>query len=307
MKIVVTGSSGFVGRALIAHLGPRHEVVALSRRPFEVPPGVQWAPLGDLGAPSGAPDWPRADAVVHLAALAHVPAGTDAAARARVLAINAAGPLEAATLAARAGVRRFVFLSSVKALGERSTAPLTEDAPAHPEDLYGEAKLAAEAALRASELPLEVVIVRPPLVYGPGVRANFLSLVRLVRAGWPLPFGAIDNRRSLVSTFNLCAFLESAVVAEGVQGRTLHVTDGTSVSTAELVRLIARGAGRRARLVPLPAIWLEAALVALGRRGLADRLLGSLELSDETSRRLTGFVPPVSLEEGIARTVAALR
>jgi nucleoside-diphosphate-sugar epimerase len=305
--VLVTGGTGFIGAGLLQRLTGNRRIVASARGAGARPPGPDWVESGDLADAGWHGVFPKVDAVVHLAAIAHEPAGSSAEVRRRILAVNGQAPIALARQAAAAGVRRFVFLSSIKALAESSTRPLRPDDPPAPVDVYGEAKRFAEDGLRQLQQAgtIEVVIVRCPLVYGPGVRGNFRALLRLTQSGWPLPFGAVQNRRSLVSLWNLVDCLAHALDAPWAAGRTLHVTDGASVSTAELVRLVARAGGRHARLVSVPLPLLRVVLMAAGGRSAAVRLLGSLELDDSATRAGLPWRPVLSLEEGLARTVRA--
>jgi nucleoside-diphosphate-sugar epimerase len=306
--VLVTGASGFVGRVLIERLGQERPVVAASRDCMQVPAGSEWVQSPDFERDTGGLPLARVGAVVHLAAIAHVPAGATDEARRRVLRVNAAAPVELARRAAASGVRRFVFLSSVKALGERSSAPLAPDAPAAPEDLYGEAKLAAERGLAevARDTGLEVAIVRPPLVYGTGVKANFAQLVRWVTRGRPLPLGAARNRRSLVNVWNLADLLAVCCDAPAATGGVWHVTDGRSLSTRELVEAIGRAAGVRPRLWNVPPTLVRAALALAGRGAMAGRLFDSLELDDSATRARLAWRPPTEMDDALARTVRSL-
>jgi nucleoside-diphosphate-sugar epimerase len=219
-------------------------------------------------------DMRGSDAVVHLANIAHARAG-----RRRLWEVNVEGTARAAALAAEVGARRFVYLSSVKA---RDT-----------NDAYGEAKLAAESSLSrlASRTGLEVVILRPPLVYGPRVRANFLALMRAIAHGWPLPLASIDNRRSLVYVGNLCNAIAACLELPAAAGKSFYVTDGVALSTPALCRAIGKALGRPARLFPFPPALLP-----------VERLTGSLEVDDSAIRNELGWRPPFSMEEGLRAT-----
>jgi nucleoside-diphosphate-sugar epimerase len=311
-RILVTGATGFVGRALIPALHQRHEVIAACRRAGAAGSpavGIVWRPVGEIGPDT---DWGGAlqgvDAVVHLAAHVHQRAAADPADFHRV---NAAGTERLADAARREGVKRLIFLSSIKVNGEgRSGTPFREQDPPRPEGPYAESKWAAEqslAQIATSDGP-ETIILRPPLVYGPGARANFGALMRLCRLGIPLPLGAVDNRRSLIYLGNLVAAIERALEEPAGSGsRTYLLRDGEDVSTAELVRRIGRALGRPARLVKVPASFLEFALRMTGRDGAADRLLGSLTVDDSRFRHDFAWHPPYTMEQGLAATAAAFR
>jgi nucleoside-diphosphate-sugar epimerase len=220
--------------------------------------------------------------------------------------VNVAGTERLARQAADSGVKRFVYLSSIKVLGEATfDAPFTASDLPQPMDPYGQSKLEAEQALEklAAESGLEVVIIRPPLVYGPGVGGNFLRLLQMVDKGYPLPLGRVLNKRSLVSVGNLCDLIRECIDGPAVVGKTILVSDNSDVSTAELLRLMSRAMSRPSRLVPVPVSILRAMAGLLGRSDDAVRLLGSLQVDMDETMSTLGWTPPVSMEEGIADTV----
>ena len=296
---LVTGANGFVGRALCAEMACRGLPLRAALRHAAGPQTV------GVGAIDGDTDWRAAlsgcDTVVHLAAQAHQAAGD----LQRLQATNVHGVLNLARQAQAAGVRRLVFLSSIKAWGE-TTLPgeaARESDACHPQDAYGRSKCSAEQGLRA--LPqdggMDIVIVRPPLVYGPGARANFAALQRAVQRGWPLPLGAVRNARSFIALDNLVDFLILCARHPAAAQHTFHVSDGADLSSPDLVRAMAQAAGVPARLWPLPPILLRAAARIVGRGAAAQRLLGNLQLDIGKARTLLDWHPPLTLQEGMRR------
>ena len=305
--ILVTGASGFVGSAVcsrLSTLGSFTTRAALRGTGPGVIEGVQAVTVGDLAATT---DWAPAlsgvDVVVHAAARVHVMKETAADSLAEFRRVNVEGTLNLARQAAAAGVRRFIFISSVKVNGEASKPgqPLcADDAPA-PQCAYGLSKHEAEQGLRqlAAATGMEVVVIRPVLVYGPGVKANFRSMMRCVQWGVPLPFGAVDNRRSLVSLANLVDLIITCIDHPGAANQTFLASDGEDVSLAHLLRALGRALGRPALLLPVPSGLLHWAARLLGRGDLAQRLLGSLQVDIEKNRQLLGWHPPYTLEQGL--------
>ncbi|MBI4754379.1 MAG: NAD-dependent epimerase/dehydratase family protein [Betaproteobacteria bacterium] len=309
MHVLVTGAAGFVGRPLMAALLAAGWRVRMAvRRPMDPPePGMEVAAVGDIGPDT---DWAAAlagaDVVIHLAARVHQGGRNDALAHQR---INARGTRHLAEAAAAAGVRRFVFLSSTKVMGDVSPAdrPWRETDAPRPTDSYGRSKLEAERALHeiASRTGMEVVILRPPLVYGPGVRANFRALMDAVVRGLPLPLGAVDNRRSLVFVGNLVDAILRCADDPRAAGQTFFVCDGEDVSTPALIRQVAVALGRPARLVRVPPALLVFGARLLGRGARATRLLGSLAIDGSHLRATLGWEPPYGLRDGLAQTARA--
>jgi nucleoside-diphosphate-sugar epimerase len=296
----VTGASGFVARALFASARIEGTYVAVSRSDAGLK-GVEWRPSPGLSATA---DWQPVlegvDSVVHLAGRVHLAAGGDPS---PYFAENCDATFKLARDAISAGVKRFVFLSSAKVLGDESDAiPLADDAPTRPGDPYAASKLAAEQALRGLGGEMGVTILRPPLVYGPGVKANFLALLTAVARGWPLPLSAIHNRRSLIGVENLAAAIAACASSDAAAGRTYNVTDGAPVSTPALVRAMAAALGRPARLFPVAPGLLEAGGKLLGRGEMVKRLTRSLEIDDVAIRAELGWRPVCSFETGIAKT-----
>lgn len=302
-RVLVTGANGFVGHALVKQLMYAGWDVNQAIRNSINREGV--ISIGNIDAGT---DWSSAlagcFAVVHLAARVHMPQDHTSDAQAELRAINVDGTLKLAQGAATAGVRRFVFLSSVKVNGEGQREPYREtDTPA-PQDQYAMSKWEAEQGLREIEARtgLEVVILRPPLVYGPGVKANFLRLMQAVSKGWPLPFGAVANRRSLIFLGNLVDAIQSVLEHPLAAGRTYLLSDGEVVSSAELIRQLARALGRCPQLVSVPESLLRFMGSLTGRRAEVDRVLGSLFVDGSLIRNEVGWVPPFGMQFGLEET-----
>ncbi|MBV4493365.1 UDP-glucose 4-epimerase family protein [Pseudomonas oryzicola] len=308
--ILVTGASGFVGGALcrkLSELGTYCTRAGLRKPGAVLPSGVPSAVVGELdGATDWAPVLDGVDVVVHTAARVHVMKDTASDSLAEFRKVNVDGTLHLARQAAAAGVRRFIFISSIKVNGESSTPgqPFHADQEPAPRDAYGISKLEAEQGLYqlARATDMEVVVIRPVLVYGPGVKANFQSMMRWVLCGVPLPFGAVDNRRSLVSVDNLVNLIITCIDHPRAANQTFLASDGEDVSLTQLLRQLGVALGRPARLLPVPRQALLLAARALGRRDLAQRLFGSLQVDIGKNHQLLGWVPPLTLKQGLAIT-----
>ncbi|HTJ97638.1 MAG TPA: NAD-dependent epimerase/dehydratase family protein [Rhodocyclaceae bacterium] len=296
MKVFVSGASGFVGQALCAQLNTLgHEAFPVGRR------------VSGAVAPAHSSDfWVTplscAEVVVHLAARVHVMDDRAGDPLDEFRAANVGATVELAYKAANAGVRRFVFLSSVKVLGEEGTfSELSQPAPV---DAYGQSKWEAELALRevAKQTGLEVVVIRPPLVYGPGVRANFLRLIRTVRRGTPLPFGLVENHRSLVYLGNLVSAIIACLAHPSAAGKTYLVSDGEDISTPELIRRLAAALQAPARLIPLSPALMKLGGTLIGRGREMERLLGSLVVDSHVIRRDLDWSSPYSMAQGLQAT-----
>jgi nucleoside-diphosphate-sugar epimerase len=310
MRVLITGVSGFVGRTLSAEAVLRGVAVRGATRTRNDLP----ADGSNIVVPrlDGDTDWRDAlsgcSALVHLAARVHVMKETTADLLTEFRKVNVQGTLNLARQAAEAGVRRFVYVSSIKVNGE-ATQPgerfTAEDAVA-PIDAYGISKMEAEQGLRliAQQTGMEVVIIRPPLVYGPGAKANFATLMRAVQRGWPLPLGAVHNQRSLVALDNLVDFIFTCISHPQAADQTFLVSDGQDLSTTELVLGMAKAAGVPSRLLPVPVWALQAGAFLLGKGDVVQRLCGNLQVDISKARNLLGWVPPVSVEEGLRRAMA---
>ncbi len=307
-KILVTGASGFIGHALCSDLVCRgFSVLGATRTPCDLPKGVSRAVVGDI---DGNTDWSYAltgcETVVHLAGRAHVTADTLANPLAEFRRVNVDGTLKLARQAAAFGVRRFAFLSSIGVNGaETFGQPFTANDVVVPHSPYAISKYEAELGLQAlaAETGMEVVIVRSPLVYGPGAPGNFGSLLRWLKRGIPLPLGAIDNQRSLVALDNLVDFIFTCLTHPASANQIFLVSDGEDVSTTELLRRIGQAIGRPALLIPVPASFLKLVAAMVCKPDVAQRLCGSLQVDIEQTRRLLGWTPLISLDEGLKRTI----
>jgi len=307
--VLVTGANGLVGRSLCRSLmADGHDVTALVRRSGTCAGARrEWC----LAAPDfkGVEDaWPddlAPDCLVHLAARVHVMRDDAPDPWAAFYATNVAGTLRVARAARARGVSRMVFVSSIKAVAEADAgAPIAESTIAAPADPYGRSKLAAEDALWQlhKETQMEVVIVRPPLVYGPGVGANFLQMLNAVARGVPLPFGAIGARRSLIYTENLADALVRCVTDQRAANRCFHVCDGEDLSVAELLRSLGRHLSRPARLVSVPPRLLRLAGALTGRAAQMNRLTDSLRIDGSCIRAELDWQPPFTTDEGLEAT-----
>ena len=308
-SVLITGVTGFVGRYLCAYLLQKRWAVRGTSSAFDNPAtfinNIVLETIGSLGPDT---QWGHAlyniDTIIHLAARVHVmndPIG-DLLAEYRL--VNVAGTERLAREAAKAGVKRFVFISSVKVNGEEAPASYTSDSLPQPFECYGVSKWEAEQVLRCveEETGLEVVIVRPTLVYGPGVKANFLNMMKAVQRGIPLPFASIDNKRSLIYVGNLADALAVCAMHPAAAGKTYLVSDGEDVSTPELIRRVASAMDMPARLFACSPSLLRLAGTVTGRGAAVNRLLGSLTVDSSMIRQDLGWLPPFTMDEGLRET-----
>ncbi|WP_448189837.1 UDP-glucose 4-epimerase family protein [Azospirillum sp. sgz301742] len=307
MRVLVTGATGFVGRALVPLLLARgHHVRAAVRRADAPVPGAELTVIGDIGPDT---DWNAAldgvDAVVHLAARVHVMRDTAADPLAEFRRTNTEGTRRLAESAAERGVRRFVYLSSIKAVVDESRPePVTDATPAAPHSPYGVSKREAEQILEtlSARGVLDPVILRPPLVYGPGVAGNLRTLLTICQKRIPLPLAWVDNRRSLIFVGNLADAVATCLTHPDAAGKTFLVSDGAPLSTADLVRHLSAGLGVRPRLLPAPPGLLALAASLLGKRDAWHRVGGSLVVEDTSIRAALGWSPPVAAASGLHAT-----
>lgn len=308
--LLLTGSTGFLGTALARWLveDSRYQLVtAVRREAANLVSGSQPISVGDLEANT---DWRSAlsgiEVVIHTSARVHVMNDSANEPLTEFRRVNVEGTLNLARQAAAAGVKRFIFISSIKVNGEGTflNQPYTsEDMPA-PVDPYGISKREAEDGLRilAEKTGMEIVIIRPPLVYGPGVKANFLRMMCWLYKGIPLPLGSINNARSLVALDNLVDLIVTCVDYPAAANQTFLVSDDDDLSTAELLKRMARALGKPARLLSIPVWLLKTGAALVGKRDFAQRLLGSLQVDISKTREVLGWSPPVSVDEALKKT-----
>lgn len=308
-NMFVTGATGFVGRFLCERLMSQglsvRGTILASESQTALTAGVEPAVIDPLGPETL---WHHAlsdiDTVIHLAARVHIMDDCATNPLVEFRKVNVEGTLKLARDAACAGVRRFVFISSIKVNGEESAASYTPDSPASPIDAYGISKWEAEVGLHkiANETGLEIVVVRPTLVYGPGVKANFLNMMKIISKSIPLPLASIHNKRSLIYVGNLVDALTSCAFHPDAAGKTYLVSDGEDVSTPELIRRTASALGIPVRLWPLPLSLMKFIAKLTGNDGVFYRLTGSLAVDSGKIRQELGWVPPFTMEEGLLAT-----
>lgn len=308
MRVLVTGATGFVGRAVCRML---HQAGYVARAVVrdgrqELSGASEIVAVPTIGRLT---DWRRelvgVDHILHLAGKAH-DLQLRATQEADYYEVNEYGTRRLAEVASQSGVQRFIYLSSVKVNGEETETAYCEDSVPQPAGVYGRSKWLGERALMeyAGRGGMEVAVVRSPLIYGPGVRANFLRLLQSVERGWPLPFGGIKNSRSIISVWNICNLLLFLLASRKGPGRVWMASDGVDVSTPELIHCIARGMGRRVSLLPVPPMILRGVGSILGKRREFERLCGSLRIDISRTRGDLGWSPPFVFSDSIERTVS---
>src|SRR5215468_6043466 len=302
MLIALTGATGFIGQYLLQEMPKRgHRVRALLRRPASMPVQTSSAVIGDLTMPQNmSAALEGVDAVVHSAGLAHAMSGVP---ENDYRLINTEATVRLARAARRAGAKRFVFLSSIRAqCGPRADTILTEAIEPRPTDAYGNSKLAAERGL--AELDLDWVALRAVLVYGPGVKGNMAQLIRFARSPFPLPLASLRARRSLLALENLLAAIETVLSAPGTLRRAFIAADTQALTIAEMIAALRHGLGRQPNVFPLPSSVLKLLLGAAGRDEIYQRLSGSL-VADPSALMSLGWTPPLATPAGLAKLMQA--
>lgn len=308
MKVLVTGGTGFIGRNLCAFLKEKgYFVRAAIRSNLRDVSGVdEFIQVGDINEST---DWrqalARVDAVVHLAARVHIMHEVAADHLESFRKINVLGTEHLARMAAKAGVKRFIFISSIKVNGEGAARPYTEDDHPEPQDAYGISKREAEDVLAglAAETGLQIVILRLPLVYGPGVKANFKNLIKLASSSLPLPLKNINNRRSFLYLYNLVDVIITCISHPKAAGETFLVSDGQDVSTPDLIEMIACAMNKKTILFSFHPNILKALCKIIGKSEELEKFTGSLLIDSSKIRNLLRWKPPFTIEEGIRETV----
>lgn len=308
MKVIITGSTGFIGSAITKQF---------KNSDYQLFPVVRSIKNGfpqnaiEVGDINGSTDYRCAlnevHVVIHVAARAHIMKDESTDPLTEYRKVNVEGSENFARQAAAAGVKRFVYISSVKVSGESTTlkSPYTELMEPAPEDAYGQSKYEAEEVLQkiSVETGMEVVIIRPPLVYGAGVKANFLSLLKLSSLSLPLPFGAVNNKRSIVYVGNLVDFIIRCIDHPNAANQTFLISDGEDLSLKSLIAYIRKAMGKSALLIPVPASLFKFAGKLTGKSGVVDRLVGDLQVDSSKARELLEWTPPYTVEQGISETV----
>ena len=303
MRILVTGSTGFIGSELCSYLQKNHQVFVDKRvnRHIDLTKNLNQS----TDNVHSILDQSSIDVVVHLAAKTPLKNSSNLDEKEEFFNSNLVATQELAKKCAAHGVKRFIFMSSVKVLGEGKDSSYTEDDEASPFDDYAKSKMQAEQFLldMGSRFDMEIVIIRAPLVYGPGVKGNFLKLIQLVEKGIPFPFGAVQNRRSMIYVGNLVDAIDRCMTHPGAAGKTYLVSDGNDISTPEIIRNIANALKRSPMLLPIPVTLLRLMGFLLGKKEAMQSLVGSLSLNIEAIKKDLDWTPPFSLEEGISRTI----
>lgn len=311
-RVLITGATGFVGQALVTKLlATKFSVFALVRSDAAyLPCGINKVIVPDLADMTDfQPMLKSIEVVIHAAGRVHIMNDDVVNPFDEFRKVNTDATLQLAKQAAESGVKRFIFLSSIKVNGEMTNSgePFKPDDRFVPDDPYGLSKYEAEQGLLTlvKETDMEVVIIRPPLVYGPGVRANFASMMSWVKKGIPLPFGAIDNKRSLVALDNLVSFIIHCIDEPKAANEVFLISDGENVSTTVLLKKVAKAFGKKAFLLPIPVSWMTFAAKLIGKADVANRLFASLQVDSSKARELLGWEPVITMDEQLKKTAEA--
>ena len=309
MHILITGATGFLGSAVIRslRLNKRFKLSAAVRNMADFPQGVDVSEVGEINQET---DWfehvKNSELIIHCAARVHVMEDFSVDPLSEFRSVNTAGTLNLAEQAASAGVKRFIFISSIKVNGEYTVEgyPFKPNDSYVPSDPYGLSKYEAEVGLRkiAQETGMEVVIIRPPLVYGPGVKGNFFNMMKWLNKGVPLPLGAIHNKRSLVSLDNLVDLITTCISHTQAANETFLVSDDNDISTTILLNTLAVSLGAPKHLLPIPSAWLMFCARLLGKQDIARRLLGSLQVDITKTKSYLNWVPPYTVDDSLKKT-----
>lgn len=310
-KILITGASGFVGQAFLKRVLDEKQylpVVAV-RQKIEHNPAIEQILIDDLTTADWSSALQNVNIVVHIAGRAHIMDKNDANAQKKYHALNTEATLALAKQALGAGVKRFVFISSITVNGQSTTKPFTELDKPSPQAGYALSKYEAEQALQTltANTAMELVIIRPPLVYGPKVKANFLSLLKWVKRGIPLPLGSVNNKRSFISITNLVDFMCTALTHPLAANQLFLVSDDEQPSTPELLKIVAHHMGKKIVLVPIPVCLLQIAARLLGKPRMAMQLCGSLQVDNSKAKKLLDWKPPLTLDQAIQQTVISFK
>ena len=307
-NIFITGATGFIGLAVVKTLLEQDVAIIAGVRQHSsiLPQSVRQVEIGDLSCTDKKFEaLLNVDVVIHIAARAHIMNETVTDPLAEFRKVNTTGTLNLAKQAAKAGVKRFIFISSIKVNGEMTEngAPFTPENTRPPTDPYGVSKYEAEQGLMAlaDKTSMEVVIIRPPLVYGPGVKANFASMIKWVDKGTPLPFGAIHNQRSLVALDNLVSFIIHCVSHPKAANEVFLIADGEDVSTTQLLQKVTKALDKKTLLLPIPVSWMIFFAQLIGKRDVAQRLFSSLQIDSSKALNLLGWRPVISMDKQLQK------